>query len=60
MDISLKIAHFYCLFLLFCYLCSPTVGFPTGLLTVAVPQQYLVSFSLPGSVLCYLHFVKKL
>ena len=44
MDISLKRAHFYCLLLLSHYLCAPAVGFRGGLLTVSVPQQYLVSF----------------
>ena len=56
MDISLKVAHFYCLFLLSPYLCSPAVSFPTGLSTVGVLQQYSVSFLLPGSILYYSHF----
>ena len=55
MDISLKVAHFYCLFLLSPYLCSPAVSFPTGLSTVGVLQQYSVSFLLPGSILYYSH-----
>ena len=53
MDVSLKIAHVCYLLLLSFYLCSPAVGFPTGLITVNVSQQYLVSFSLPGSILYY-------
>lgn len=61
MDISLKRAHFYCLLLLSHYLCAPAVGFRGGLLTVSVPQQCLVSFSLPGFVLCILFtFCKKI
>ena len=55
MDVSLKIAHVCYLLLLSFYLCSPAVGFPTGLITVNVSQQYLVSFSLPGSILYYSH-----
>ena len=60
LNISLKIAHLYCLFLLFSYLCSPSVRSTTGLLTVGVLQQYLVSFSLSGSVLYYSQFAKRL
>ena len=60
MTIYLKIAHFYCLFLLSSYLCSPAFKFPTGLGTVGILQQYLVILSLPGSILYYSHYTKRL
>ena len=56
----MKISRFYCLFLLSSYLYSPEVGFTTGLLTVGVSQQFLASFSLPGYVLYYSYFAKRL
>ena len=60
MGISLKMSRLFCLFLLSSFYAVLHSNFATGLLTVGVPQQYLVSFSLPGSILYYSHFTKRL